>query len=69
MKPPEEEGGVPEYEVVTHPVGATVDSLPEGTVTKTIKDTEYFVYAETFYRPFYAGSDVVYMVVADPTGA
>jgi hypothetical protein len=53
--------------VIAPPVGATVPSLPEGTEERTVGKDTYFVYADTFYKPFYSGSDVVYMVVADPT--
>ena len=66
-KPPEDDKSDPTYEVVTPPVGSTVDSLPDGASQKSVDGTSYFVYAEAFYRPFYSGSDVVYRVVADPT--
>jgi len=59
----------PTYEVVAPPVGATVDSLPDGASQKSVDGSAYFVYSETFYKPFYSGSDVVYMVVANPTSA
>jgi hypothetical protein len=66
-KPPVDDESAPTYEVVVPPVGATVDSLPEGATQESIDGSDYFVYSETFYKPFYSGSDVVYMVVADPT--
>jgi hypothetical protein len=46
---------------------ATVPSLPEGAEQRDVDGNTHFVYADTFYKPFYSGSDVVYMVVADPT--
>ncbi len=66
-KPPKEEGADPTFEVVTPPPGATVDSLPDGATSETVKGTAYFVYASAYYRPFYSGSDVVYVVVEKPT--
>jgi hypothetical protein len=66
-KPPVDDESVPTYEVVAPPVGATVDSLPDGAAQETIEGSTYVVDSETFYKPFYSGSDVVYMVVADPT--
>ncbi len=48
------------------PLGATVDSLPDGAASETGKGTAYSVYASTYYRPFCSGSDVVYMVVEKP---
>jgi hypothetical protein len=67
--PPEEEGGEPTYEVIEPPMGAMVDSLPEGSTSTTVDGTAYFIYNDTYYRPFYSGSDVVYRVVEDPTAA
>ncbi len=65
-KAPKEEGADPTFEIVAPPLGATVDSLPDGATSETVKGTAYFVYASTYYRPFYSGSDVVYMVVEKP---
>ena len=48
------------------PVGATVDSLPDGATSETVDGVAYFVFAGTYYRPFYSGSNVIYMVVANP---
>ena len=56
----------PAFEVVAPPVGATVASLPDGATSETVNDAAYIVYAGTHYKPFYADSDVVYMVVKDP---
>jgi len=64
---PEKEGDMPTYEVITPPVGASVPELPEGATSKKVNDQAYFVYAETYYKPFYSGSDVIYQVVKDPT--
>ena len=61
-----EEGGDPTFEVVAPPVGASVNSLPDGSSSETVDGTAYFVYADTYYKPFYSGSDVVYMVAEKP---
>ena len=65
-KPPEKEGADPSYEVIDPPVGATVPYVPEGAETKTIGGTEYFISGNTYYKAFYSGSDVVYMVSPPP---
>ena len=54
--------------VVEPPVGAIVPTLPDGAEQKTVGGADYFVYAGTYYQPFYSGSNVVYMVAEDPTG-
>jgi hypothetical protein len=66
VKLPVEEGGDPAFEVVAPPVGATVNSLPDGATSETVNGTAYFVYAGTYYKAFYSGNDVVYMVVENP---
>ena len=66
VQPPKEEGGDPTFEVVKPPVGATVPSLPDGATQETINGAPYYGYAGTYYKPFYSGSDVVYMVVEKP---
>jgi hypothetical protein len=66
-KAPKEEGGEPSYEVVEPPQGATVPYVPEGAVEKKIGDATYFIHGKTYYKPFYSGSDVVYMVTAKPS--
>jgi hypothetical protein len=43
--------------------------LPEDAKEQKIGDDTYFVYAGTYYKPFYSGDDVVYMVSAMPAGA
>ena len=35
---------------------------------KTVKGSDYFVYAGTWYQPFYSGSNVVYVVTEEQTG-
>ena len=67
QEPPAKEGGDPTYKVVAPPVGATVQSLPKDAKPTTIKGTEYYEYAGTYYQAFYSGSQVVYMVVEKPT--
>jgi hypothetical protein len=53
--------------VVAPPIGATVKSLPKGAKKTEVKDTEYYEYAGTYYQPFFSGSEVVYMVVKNPS--
>ena len=43
--------------------------MPDGAESKTVDGIVYFVFNDTYYRPFYSGSDVVYMVVENPEGA
>jgi len=66
QEPPAKAGGDPTYKVVAPPVGATVQSLPKDAKPTTIKGTEYYEYAGTYYQVFHSGSQVVYMVVANP---
>ena len=65
-KVPEEEGAEPSYQVIDPPQGATVPYVPEGAVEKEIGDVTYFVSGDTYYKAFYSGSDVVYMVTGNP---
>ena len=67
-KAPKEEGAEPSYEVVEPPAGATVPYVPEGAVEKKVGGETYFVAGTTYYKAFYSGSDVVYMVTANPEG-
>ena len=67
IQKPEEEGGEPTFKTVEAPVGAMVDYIPDGATTKTVEDITYFVYNDTYYRPFYSGSEVVYIVAENPT--
>jgi len=69
VQEPEEEGGDPTFKTVEAPIGAKVDYVPDGAESKTIDGIVYFVFNDTYYRPFYSGSDVVYMVVENPEGA
>ena len=48
------------------PVGATVKALPEDAEKVKRGDETFFKYGDTWYRPFYSGSDVVYMVTEAP---
>jgi hypothetical protein len=54
------------YEVVAPPVGATVPYLPDEAEEKTVAGKTYFVYDETYYRPFASDGETIYMVVEDP---
>jgi hypothetical protein len=62
------EDGEASFVVVESPTGAIVPTLPDGAEQKSIGGADYFVYAGTYYQPFYSGSNVVYLVVKDPTG-
>ena len=66
-KPAEKEGEEPSFEVAKPPIGASVSELPKDAKKETIGGSDYFVYDGTYYTPFYSGSNVVYMVTADPT--
>ena len=57
------------YEVVAPPVGATVAYVPDEAEEKTIGGKKYFVYADTYYRPFASDGETIYMVVEDPQKA
>ena len=55
------------YKVVAPPVGATVPYLPEEATEKAVSGKRYFVYEDTYYRPFASDGETIYMVVEDPT--
>ena len=55
--------------VVAPPMGASVSALPDDAKKTTVGSDTYYVYTDTWYKPFYSGSDVVYMVVGEPDGA
>ena len=57
------------YEVVAPPVGATVPYLPDEAQEETIGGKKYFVYADTYYRPFVSDGETIYMVVEEPRSA
>ena len=42
-------------------------TLPDGAGKSTVGGKDFYVYAGTYYQPFYSGSNVVYSVVSDPT--
>ena len=52
--------------VVAPTAGATVPYLPDEADEETISGKKYFVYAETYYRPFASDGETIYMVVEDP---
>ncbi|MEE8148287.1 MAG: DUF6515 family protein [Longimicrobiales bacterium] len=54
------------YQVVAPPAGATVSYLPDEADEETINGKKYFVYADTYYRPFASDGETIYMVVEDP---
>ena len=69
IQKPEEEGAEPTFKTVEAPVGATVDYIPDGAASKTIDGVMYFVYNDVWHRPFYSGSEVVYIVAEKPEAA
>ena len=46
----------------TPAVGTTLYSLPAGAFPTTINGTTYYMANGVYYKPFYSGSQVVYMV-------
>jgi hypothetical protein len=50
-------------------MGATVPYLPEEASEVTVAGKKYFVYDDTYYRPYASDGDTVYMVVEDPRAA
>ncbi len=68
-KPADTPDAAPSYEVVDAPLGAMVPDLPEDAKQQKVGDDTYFEYADTWYKPFYSGSDVVYQVIDKPAGA
>ena len=55
------------YKVTAPPIGASVKDLPKSAKETTVDDKKYYTYQDAYYKPFYSGSDVVYMVVAKPS--
>jgi hypothetical protein len=43
-------------------LGTTVYSLPPGAYSTTINGSTYYVSGSTYYKPFYSGSQVIYVV-------
>ena len=66
IQPPEDEEGEPTFKTVEAPIGAEVDYVPDGAESKTIDDVVYFVFNDVYYRPYYSGSEVVYVVTENP---
>jgi hypothetical protein len=56
------------YQVSAPPKGATVAHLPDDAAESKVGDSTYYTYSGTWYRAFYSGSTVVYMVVDQPSG-
>ena len=69
VQKPEEEGGEPTFKTVEAPVGAKVDYLPDSASSQTVDGVVYFIFNDIYYRPFYSGSDVVYIVSENPEEA
>lgn len=57
------------FRIVEPPIGATVSLIPEDAEEKKVGEETYYVYAGTWYKPFYSGDDVVYMVTSAQEGA
>lgn len=57
------------YKVVSAPVGAIVSMLPEDAEEIPVGEDTYYRYVDTWYKPFYSGEDIVYMVVEKPAEA
>jgi hypothetical protein len=51
-----------QYIVVDPPAGTIVPYLPEGYEEKTIDGTKYLKLGNVYYRPYYEGDEVVYVV-------
>ncbi len=60
---PADDTGDPTFKVIAPPIGATVTELPEDAEKKSAGGQEYFVYDDTWYQPFYSGTNAVYVVV------
>ncbi len=60
---PAEDKGDPTFKVIAPPIGATVTELPEDAEKTSAGGQDYFVYNDTWYQPFYSGSNAVYVVV------
>jgi hypothetical protein len=50
-------------------VGASAPYLPEDAEETTINGKVYYVYVDTYYRPFVSEGETIYMVVEDPRSA
>jgi len=66
METPEMTQDDSNYEVVTPPFGATVPYLPDEAESKIIEGKKYFIFEETYYRPFSSDGETIYMVVEKP---
>ena len=66
IQKPEEEDGDPTFKTVDAPIGAKVDYIPDGATSQTVDGVTYFIYSDTYYRTFYSGSEVVYIVTEKP---
>ena len=52
VQEPDEEGENPTFKTVEAPIGAKVDYVPDGPASMTVDGIVYFVFNETYYRPF-----------------
>ena len=57
------------FEVADAPIGATVPYLADEAKETTVDGKKYFVYNDTYYRPFASEGETIYMVVEDPNKA
>ena len=51
-----------QYVVVELPAGTTVTYLPPGYEDVTVAGTDYMKLGGTYYRPYYEGDEVTYVV-------
>jgi hypothetical protein len=49
-----------------HAIGHRVKILPVGYTTVVVRGTTYYVYDRVYYRAYYEGNQVVYIVVEQP---
>ncbi len=49
-----------------HSVGMRVKELPKGTRTVKVGGVTYYTYKGVYYRPYYEGNQVIYVVVEKP---
>ena len=50
------------YASAPPPLGTTLYSLPPGAYPATINDSNYYVVGSTYYKPYFNGSQIVYIV-------
>ncbi|MBN2294661.1 MAG: hypothetical protein JXM70_19690 [Pirellulales bacterium] len=56
----------PQYKVVKPPIGAIVETLPEGAVEQKSNNSRYFLADDIYYLPIQIGEKAQYVVVEKP---